>query len=248
MLHSRWILAGRCRHGWHSRLARIRWLLLLLLRLGWKMWLSLVWWRSELLGLLLLLKRLRRIVGLLAHGWHWLAGSRRSSHSRWWSILHGWLTRDHRWHSGLVRLLLRLLLLLVAIGEAIIRSDGRSGHHARLAAWRRTILKRRLTQLRRLLEASRSNRWGHTGRRAADHRLIRKRGLLVLGWRTTERHVLKLVGKVLRRSPIDGRQRWRCCCLSYALLWPPLGRLPVRTHLGVHRQQTQVMMPLNCCC
>lgn len=79
-----------------------------------------------------------------------------------------------------------------------------------------------------------------TGSGAPDHLLVRERSLLVLGWRTAERHVLELVRKVLR-SPIDG-WRWRCCCLSYALLWPPLGRLPVRTHLGIHYQQTRGLM------
>lgn len=59
----------------------------------------------------------------------------------------------------------------------------------------------------------------------------------MLWWGTTERHVLELVGKVLRRSPIDG-WRWRYTYLSYTLLWPPLGRLPVRTHLGIHYQLT----------
>lgn len=242
LLHSGWVLAGRCRHGWHSRLTGIRLRLLLLLR--WKLRLSLKWWRSKLLGrlglLLLLLIRLRRIVGLLAHSRHRLTRSGRSAHGLRWSILHGRLTRDHRigWHSGLIR-----LLLLVTVGKAVVRSDGWSGRHSRrLTDWRRTILQRWLARLLLLRKTTgnatpRSDRW-RAGRWAPDHRLVRERGLLVLEWRATERHVLELVWKVLR-SPIDGRQRWWRCCrrLSYALLWPPLGRLPVRTHRGIHYQQ-----------
>lgn len=205
LLHAgttRWILAGRCRHGWHSRLTGIR---LLLLR-G-KLRLSLKWWRSKLLGrlllLLLLLIRLRRIVRLLAHGRHRLTRSGRSAHGLRRSILHGRLTRDHRigWHAGLVR-----LLLLMTIGKAVVRSDGWSGRHSRrLADWLRTILQRGLTRLLLLLRkttgnaADRSNR-SRTGRLAADHRLVRERGLFVLEWRTTtEGHVLELVWKLKRR-------------------------------------------------
>lgn len=175
----------------------------------------------------------------MAHGRHRLSRSWRSTHS-WGSILrllllrHGWLAWNHRirWHSGLL-----LRRLLVPVGKAV--AWNRWSAHTRLlvSCWR-TILKRWLTWLLLLRRktARHAGWWGNrSGRRATNHRLVRERSLVVLWWRTTERHVLELVGKVLR-SPIDG-WRWRYC-LSYALLWPPLGRLPVRTHLGIHYQLT----------
>lgn len=175
----------------------------------------------------------------MAHGRHRLSRSWRSTHS-WWSILrllllrHGWLAWNHRirWHSGLL-----LRRLLVPVGKAVAWNRW-SAHTRLLVGWWRTILKRWLTWLLLLRRktARHAGWWGNrSGRRATNHRLVRERSLVVLRWGTTKRHVLELVGKVLR-SPIDG-WRWRYC-LSYALLWPPLGRLPVRTHLGIHYQLT----------
>lgn len=96
------------------------------------------------------------------------------------------------------------LLLLVTVGKAVVRSDGWSGRHSRrLADWRRTILQRWLARLLLLRKTTgnatpRSDRW-RAGRWAPDHRLVRERGLLVLEWRATERHVLELVWKLQTR-------------------------------------------------